>query len=70
MSPRSPSSRASFSSRLMAAWRPSTISSVMLRISPPDIIFSPLVNPRTRPSEWTLLPTTMFPGSKPFCARQ
>ncbi len=42
----------------------------MLPISPPESVFSPLVNPRTIPSEWTLLPTTMFPGPYPFWARQ
>ena len=36
---------------------------VMLSISPPASVFRPLVIPRTKPSEWTLLPTTMFPGA-------
>ena len=69
VSPRSPSSFASCSSRLIAAWRPSTMSCVMLPISPPESVLRPLVIPRTNPSEWTLLPTTMLPGVYPFCAR-
>jgi ABC-type nitrate/sulfonate/bicarbonate transport system ATPase subunit len=47
-----------------------TLARLVAGLERPESVFSPLVIPRTKPSECTLLPTTMFPGSYPFWARQ
>ncbi len=54
----------------MAACRPSAMSCVTLSTSPPARVLRLLVIPRTRPREYTLLPTTMLPGLQPLRVRQ
>jgi hypothetical protein len=46
------------------------MSCVRFVISPPERVLKLLEMPPKKPSDCTLLPTTMFPGTSPFCARQ